>query len=134
MTLIKESTWQEAISEHKALKPIVTTLCGSTRFVEAHHMALMHLSLSGRIVIPCGLYGHENIPHGARHITNDGDPLNTTKQRLDALHLRKIDISDGIYVVNPGFYVGESTKREIQYAIEHGKTVEYMFANTEDIF
>ena len=37
---------------------------------------------------------------------------------LEKAHYRKIDISDGIYVVNIGGYIGESVKAEIQYAKE----------------
>lgn len=35
---------------------------------------------------------------------------------LDALHLRKIDLSDEIFVVNRDDYIGESTSKEIAYA------------------
>lgn len=108
-------------------RPIVTTLCGSTRFPEAHALANMHLSLMGRVVIPLGMLGHADEPRGARFLTSDGDESTPEKQGLDQLHYRKIDLSDGIYVVNVGGYVGSSTKREIEYAREHGKSVEWMF-------
>lgn len=32
------------------------------------------------------------------------------------MHFKKIDISDVIYVVNVNGYIGESTKKEIEYA------------------
>ena len=35
-------------------------------------------------------------------------------------------MADSIYVNNPGGYIGESTKSEIIYAIEHGKRVDYL--------
>jgi hypothetical protein len=108
-------------------KPIVTTLCGSTRFPDAFALANMHLSLMGRIVIGLGMLGHADEPQGARFLTSDGDEKTPNKQGLDELHFRKIDISDGIYVVNVGYYMGSSTMREIRYALDHGKTVEYMF-------
>lgn len=44
---------------------------------------------------------------------------------LEKAHYRKIDISDGIYVVNIGGYIGESVKVEIQYAKETGKEIIY---------
>ena len=44
---------------------------------------------------------------------------------LEKAHYRKIDISDGIYVVNIGGYIGESVKDEIQYAKENGKEIIY---------
>ncbi len=110
--------------------PIITTLCGSTRFPDAFHLANMHLSLEGRIVISCGMLGHADQPEGAKFITSDGCEDSSVKQHLDTLHYRKIDISDGIYVCNVGGYIGSSTKREIQYAIDNDKTVEYMFPIT----
>ncbi len=41
-------------------------------------------------------------------------------------HWKKIDLSDMIYVVNVGGYIGNSTKNEIEYAQKHGKEVEYL--------
>lgn len=108
-------------------RPEITTICGSTRFPTANALVMMHLSLRGRIVIPCGLQGHADEPPGARFLTGDGDESLPSKQGLDELHFRKIDISDGIFVVNVGGYIGFSTSREIDYALERGKKVEWMF-------
>ena len=47
------------------------------------------------------------------------------KAVLDDLHLRKIDLADRVLVVNPGGYVGESTRREIAYARATGTPVTY---------
>lgn len=107
--------------------PIITTLCGSSRFPDAFELANLHLTMSGRIVIGLACYGHADRPLGARFLTSDGDESTPEKQQLDALHLRKIDISDGIFVVNPGGYIGAGTKREIAYAQSLGKSIEYMF-------
>lgn len=111
----------------EATRPRVVTLCGSTRFPDALALANMHLSLMGRVVIPLGMLGHADEPRGARFLCSDGDEAAPEKQGLDELHFRKIDLSDGIYVVNVGGYVGSSTRREIAYARAHGKTVEWMF-------
>lgn len=46
--------------------------------------------------------------------------------RLVRAHLRKIDLSDGIYVVNPGGYVGQAVRREIAYAQAAHKEVLYL--------
>ena len=56
----------------------------------------------------------------------DEGTLTQTKIMLDDMHKRKIDMADGIFVINPGGYIGESTRCEIAYAVEHGKTVEYL--------
>jgi hypothetical protein len=47
------------------------------------------------------------------------------KRQLDSLHLAKIDLAAWVYVVNPGGYIGESTRREIAYAAFLGKEVVY---------
>ena len=36
------------------------------------------------------------------------------------------DISDAIYVVNVNGYIGESTKKEIEYACKLGKEILYL--------
>ncbi len=109
------------------MRPRVITLCGSTRFPDAFALATMHLSLMGHIVIPLGMLGHADEPRGARFLTSDGDETTPEKQGLDELHFRRIDLSDGIFVVNVGGYVGSSTRREILYAGGQGKAVEWMF-------
>ena len=52
--------------------------------------------------------------------------LTKTKEMLDDMHKRKIDMADAIYVINVGGYIGESTRSEINYAIERGKKVRYL--------
>jgi len=44
---------------------------------------------------------------------------------MDELHLRKIDLGDEIFVVNVDHYIGESTGREIQYAMSLGKKIRW---------
>ena len=95
----------------------VVTLCGSTRFKEQFMEAQKRLTLEKCIVISVGLFGHS----GDDEVWNDG-----MKEMLDAMHLRKIDMADEIFVINVGGYIGESTKREITYAESTGKRVNYL--------
>lgn len=95
----------------------VITLCGSTRFKDEFLEAQKRLTLEGNIVISVGLFGHS----GDNEVWTEG-----TKEMLDDMHLRKIDMADEIFVVNPGGYIGESTRREIAYAKETGKAVSYL--------
>ncbi|MDE6210245.1 MAG: hypothetical protein K2M73_11315 [Lachnospiraceae bacterium] len=44
-------------------------------------------------------------------------------EALREAHYKKIDISDGIYVVDIGGYIGNSTKEEIRYAKENKKEI-----------
>jgi nucleoside 2-deoxyribosyltransferase len=46
--------------------------------------------------------------------------------KLDELHLRKIDLADYVFVLNIDGYIGESTRREIEYANATGKPVVYL--------
>jgi len=45
---------------------------------------------------------------------------------MDERHLRKIDISHEILVVNYGGYIGKSTAKEIKYTEKQGKRVTYL--------
>ena len=95
----------------------VTTLCGSTRFKDAFLAVQKRLTLAGNIVISVGLFGHS----GDDEVWTEG-----TKEMLDDMHKRKIDMADEIYVINVGGYIGSSTKSEIEYAKKTGKTVKYL--------
>lgn len=56
----------------------------------------------------------------------DEGALSKTKEMLDDMHKHKIDMPDGIYVINVGDYIGDSTRSEMEYAKAHGKSVEYL--------
>lgn len=49
-----------------------------------------------------------------------------TKRIVDDLHYKRIDMADIIFVVNPGGYLSDATKREIEYATTLGKQVRYL--------
>ena len=98
----------------------IITLCGSTRFKEDFLKVQKELSLRGNIVISVGLFGHM----GDEEVWRPG-----VKEMLDDMHLRKIDLADEIFVINVNGYIGESTKREIAYAQQTGKKVNYLHTN-----
>ncbi len=114
-TMVREAELALAAAEphlRKKWAEGVVCLCGSTRFraeiVEANRL----LTLEGHIVLAPGVFGH------------DGDPItDDEKAKLDALHLRKIDMAEQVIVIAPGGYIGESTRREIVYAESTGKPV-----------
>ena len=56
---------------------------------------------------------------------DEGTPTKT-KEMLDDMHKRNIDMADSIYVINVGGYIGESTRSEIEYAQNHGKKISYL--------
>ena len=95
----------------------VITLCGSTKFKEEYTKAQKELTLQGNIVISVGLFGHA----GDAEVWSEG-----TKEMLDDMHKRKIDMADEIFVINVGGYIGSSTRSEIEYATNQGKKVGYL--------
>lgn len=107
------------------------TLCGSSRFPEAFHLANLHFSLLGHQVFSLGCFGHADEPTGAKFLTSDGDMTAAEKQRLDRVHFRKIEMSDMIVVINVGDYIGTSTKREIAHAESLGKRVIYLYPRND---
>ena len=75
------------------------------------------MSNAGNIVISVGLFGHS----GDDEVWTEG-----TKEMLDDMHKRKIDLADEIFVINVDGYIGFSTRSEIEYATLTGKTVRYL--------
>ena len=95
----------------------VVTLCGSTRFKDAFIDAQKCLTLEGNIVISVGLF----------KLSGDDEVMTeVTKEMLDDMHKRKIDMADEIFVINVGGYIGSSTRSEIEYATATGKIVRYL--------
>ncbi len=105
--------------EMKATMPVPSTMClvGSTRFSQAYQEANQRETLAGRIVLTIGCDTKSDAM--LRLTTED-------KIRLDLLHLHKIDRADEVLVLNVGGYVGESTRREIEYARMLGKTLRWL--------
>jgi hypothetical protein len=97
----------------------VVTLCGSTRFKDEFLEVQKRLTLEGNIVISVGLFGHS----GDNEVWSAG-----TKEMLDDMHKRKIDMADEIFVINKDGYIGSSTRSEIEYAKATGKAVRYLEA------
>jgi hypothetical protein len=96
-------------------RPNIVVLCGSTRFRNEFANANRIFTVTGSIVLAPGVFGHS------------GDPLtDNEKTQLDELHKRKIDLADEVFVVNPGGYIGESTRSEIEYAEKIGRPVRYL--------
>ncbi|MDG0792074.1 hypothetical protein OMP38_15275 [Cohnella ginsengisoli] len=94
----------------------VVTLCGSTRFKSEFERINAELTLAGNVVISVGVFVHAEGPEISE----------SQKQLLDLIHLQKIDMADEIFVVNPGGYIGESTRGEIEYATRTGVPVRYL--------
>ena len=92
------------------------TICGSMKFAEDMKKIAYDLEISkGYNILQC-VYCEDNIV-----------PTEDKLLKLADAHYRKIDLSDGIYVVNMDGYIGTSVKKEIEYAERHGKEVLYHY-------
>lgn len=93
----------------------IVTLCGPIKFKTVFMKVQEELVLKGNIVLTPNFF------------SNMGDKINgETKEMLGEMHKQKIDMSDEIFVINFGGYIGESTKSEIEYAKIKGKKVSYL--------
>lgn len=94
-------------------RPEIVCICGSLRFAEDVRAANRDLTLSGAIVLA--------------PVEPIADTVLTAEQKtaLGVLHLHRIDLADRVLIVNPGGYVGDSTRREIAYARAAGKPVSF---------
>ena len=91
----------------------VVTICGSMKFAEDMKKIARDLEIEkGWCVIQC--------------VYDVGENLSSFEMdNIINAHWKKIDISDAIYVVNIGGYIGSSTKGEIEYAKSFGKEIIY---------
>lgn len=101
--------------------PTIVCLCGSTRFSTAFREANLRETLENKIVLSIGIDTKSDAD-----LLLAGDLTHADKERLDALHLRKIYLADEILVLNKEQYVGESTRREIEYAKLLGKPIRWL--------
>lgn len=91
----------------------VVTLCGSMRFAKLMQEIALELETK----------------YGYCVLTPVGDstiiPSEEDKERLAKAHFKKIDISDAVYIVNIGGYIGEAVSKELLYAQENNKEIIY---------
>ena len=94
----------------------IITICGSLKFKNEMIEVAERLELQENAVIT------------PIYPTNSNKDAYTDEQVdiLDKMHKEKIKISDAIYVVNVGGYIGTSTKSEIEYAKLLGKEILYL--------
>lgn len=97
------------------MKRKIVTVCGSYRFWDKIQQVSEELELEkGYAVISL-------IPH-----VLDRPLTETEKTLLGELHKEKILLSDAVFVVNVGGYVGEAVKSEIDFAVQNGKEIIYL--------
>lgn len=102
-----------------AKRPRIVCLCGSTRFKAAWWEETKRLTHEGYIVLGVGDLNPNKV--------DTNDPIDPAlKAKLDELHLRKIDLADEVLILNVGGYIGESTRRELEYARKGNKPVRFL--------
>lgn len=92
----------------------IITICGSMKFQNEMMIEAEKLALDGNCIFT-PIY----------QVTPN---LEITKAQLKLLkeeHLKKIELSDSIYVINKDNYIGKSTKLEIEYAKSLNKEIVY---------
>ena len=92
----------------------VITICGSMRFAKDMISLASELEIEkGWCVLQC---------------VYDVNPEKLTLEdieKLSLLHFKRIDIGDGIFVVNKGRYIGNQTIKEIECAKKNNKEIYY---------
>ncbi len=114
--------WRSEVGrmEKETMKPTIVCLCGSTRFYDQFQRAYYGETMAGKIVLSVGF-----MPDSAEH----GEHIGITpaqKEALDVLHLEKVKMADEVLILNVGGYIGQSTARELAYALELGKSVRFL--------
>lgn len=91
----------------------VITLCGSMKFAKQMQEIAMELE------VKCGYC--VLTPVGEKI----GQLSTIEMEKLAQAHFKKIEMSDAVYIVNIGGYIGESVSKELHYAKEHNKGILY---------
>ncbi|MBQ6857736.1 MAG: hypothetical protein IJO13_11625 [Lachnospiraceae bacterium] len=90
------------------------TICGSMRFWKEMQEIAYFLEINhGYNILQC-VYNP-----GITDLTND------QIKNLEFAQYRRIDLSDGIYVIDLDGYIGDSTSKEIEYARRKDKQIIY---------
>lgn len=109
--------------DYRAGFPLVVCLCGSTRFWREFQRAGLAETMAGRIVLSIGAASGTDDEHFGNLPRDEYDRV---KAMLDALHMHKIELADEVLILNVGGYIGESTRRELEYARALGKVIRWL--------
>lgn len=104
-------------------RPTIVCLCGSTRFWREFQRQSLAETLAGKIVLSIGAASGTDDEHFGNLPREEYERVKTM---LDELHLRKIDLADEVLILNVDGYIGESTRRELDYAMRHGKAIRFL--------
>lgn len=92
----------------------IVTICGSMKFEkEMQRIAFLLETKHHFSVLQC-VYNVDSLE------ISEAD-----REHLESAHLRKIEISDAIYVVDVQGYIGDQVSKEIEFAKSKGKEIIY---------
>ena len=94
----------------------IITICGSLKFEADIKKWAEKLTLEGNCVLSI-IYP---VTAGVETYTSE------QRESFAKTHRKRVDLSDAIFVVNKGGYIGNSTQNEIEYAKAHGKEIIFL--------
>jgi len=117
--------------------PKIICFCGSVRFSTEMMIVSWEYAKAGYIVLSWNVLPDCYFKTHPESAGDDQAGIHAAEKEgvreiLDELHKRKIDLADEVLVINIGGYVGDSTKSEIRYAIDHGKPVRWLEPDSAD--
>lgn len=94
----------------------IITVCGSLRLIKEMTEITEKMELQGNCML---------VPIYNPNKANKDDFTEEEALMLDKMHKERIKLADAILVVNVDGYIGESTKKEIEYAKSLNKEILY---------
>lgn len=90
-------------------------IIGSTKYAKQFKTSAQYFQVLGYVVLTTFIYDGIN-----------GRPCSQAMQGMfDELGCQRIDMADEVFVVNVDGYIGDSTKKELEYAKSIGKPISY---------
>jgi hypothetical protein len=109
-------------SRQRSMNMKVICFSGSTKFIEVMAVKMWEMERDNNVVtLGCHL-----LPQSYGAAPDHQAEEEGVAEHMDEVHLSKIDMCDELFVINVGGYIGDATRREIEYAISQGKPVKYL--------
>ncbi len=97
--------------------PKIICLCGSTRFKVLFEIEAALLANDGHIVLTPSVYHHVDPNINPAGLDESHETITAEQEKIqNALHLAKLQISDEVFIINLGGYIGSSTQAQIDFA------------------
>ena len=95
------------------MKPKIVIFCGSSKFVDIMAICAWLVERDeNKIALGLHLLPWWYSTKCSDHLAE----AEGVAEKMDALHFKKIEMSDEIFVINYDDYIGDSTRREIEHA------------------